>query len=80
MPVIEAKIKPNSSRFKVEKKDGYIIYCKSSPEQNKANQEIIKELEKLTKTRVKIIRGLTSKKKNILLYNITEEEFEKMIK
>ena len=77
--IIEANIKPKSSIFKIEKKDNYIIYCKSSPEQNKADQEIIKEMKKLTRNQVKIIRGLKSKKKSILLNNITEREFEKMI-
>ena len=78
---LEVKVKPNSPRFKIEKKTNQIIiYCKSPPEHNKANIEIIKELEKLTKQEVRIFKGLTSKKKNILIPNITEEDFEKMMK
>ena len=47
-----------------------IIYCKSSPERNKANREIIKELEKLTGCQVRIVGGLTSKKKRIVIDGI----------
>jgi len=78
--LLNAKIKPNSPKFKIEKKNNQIIiYCKSPPEQNKANIEIIKELQKLTKQEVRIIKGLTSKKKSILIHNITESDFEKLV-
>ena len=75
--IFTAKIKPNSRKFKIEKDT---IYCKSPPEDNKANMEIIKELERLTSQQVRIIRGLTSKKKRILIHNITENEFNELIK
>ena len=79
--IIQVKVKPNSPKFKIEKKNGdIIIHCKSPPEDNKANREIIKKLKKTTNQEVGIVKGLTSKKKSILLYNIGEEEFEKMIK
>ena len=78
--IIQVKVKPNSPKFKIEKKNGdIIIYCKSLPEDNKANREIIKELKKLTNQEVKIIKGLTLKKKSIVIYNMEKEEFEKMI-
>ena len=78
--LLNAKVKPNSPKFKIEKKDNQIIiYCKSPPEQNKANIEIIKELEKLTKQEVRIIKGLTSKKKSIIIHNITERELNELV-
>jgi len=78
--IIEVKVKPNSPEFKIERKNrSIIIYCKSSPEDNKANREIIKELKKLTNKEVRIVKGLTSKKKSIVIYNIGKGEFEKLI-
>jgi len=77
--VIQAKVKPNSQKFKIEFKDQFIIHCKSLPEKNKANLEIIKELEKKLKTKVEIIRGLKSKNKSILIHNITQDELKRMI-
>jgi uncharacterized protein (TIGR00251 family) len=78
--ILQIKVKPNSPTFRIENKNGQIIiYCKSPPESNKANREIVKELTNLTDRQVKIIRGLTSKKKTILIHNITEEEFIEMV-
>lgn len=71
--ILEAKVKPNSPKFSIEINDNIIIHCKSHTKQNKANLEIIKELERLFKTRVEIIKGLTSKNKSILIHNITEQ-------
>ena len=61
--IIKAKIKTNSKEFKIiKKKNEWIIYVKSKPEQNKANLEIIKEISKKYE-RCKIIKGLKSKNK-----------------
>jgi len=79
--LIEFKVKPNSSKFKIEKKEeDIIIYCKSPPENNKANQEIIGELKILVNHQVKMVRGFKSKIKTIVIYNMTKKEFEEMIK
>ncbi len=78
--MIKVKVKPNSLKFKIEEKDNrIIIHCKSPPEKNQANREIIEKLEKLTGKKVKIGRGLTSKKKSIIIHNITEKDFREMI-
>jgi len=78
--ILEVKIKPNSPEFRIERKnDQILIQCRSPPENNKANKEIIKELTKLTKRKVKILRGFTSKKKSVLINNITETELNKLI-
>ncbi len=78
--LLNARIKPNSPKFKIEKKNNQIIiYCKSPPENNRANQEIVKELQKLTKQEVRIIKGLTSKKKSIIIYNITKRELNELV-
>jgi uncharacterized protein (TIGR00251 family) len=78
--IVKIKVKPNSSEFKIKRRDKRIvIYCQSPPEKNEANREIIRELERLTKKKIKIARGLTSNKKSIIVHNITEKEFEKLI-
>lgn len=78
--MIKVKVKPNSPEFKIEKKESrIIIHCKSPPENNQANREIIENLERLTNRKVKIGRGMTSKKKSIIIHNITEKEFEEII-
>ena len=47
---------------------------------NKANEEIVKELRRFTSRQVKIIKGFTSRKKSIVVQNMTEKEFEELIK
>lgn len=78
--MVTIKVRPNSPEFKIEKEENRIIInCQSPPENNEANREIIKELKKLTGKKIKIIRGLTSKKKSIIIHNITEKEFEELV-
>ena len=67
--IIQAKVKTNSKEFKIEnKKDLWVIYVKSKPEQNKANLEIIKELSKIYGN-CKIVRGQKSSKKTLRISN-----------
>ncbi|MEM5793210.1 MAG: DUF167 domain-containing protein [Candidatus Aenigmatarchaeota archaeon] len=77
--LIEIKVKPNSSFFKIIKSDKIVIQCRSKPEGNKANEEIIKELKKLTKREVKIVKGLKTKNKVIEIVGLSEEEFSRLI-
>ncbi len=63
--VIEAKVKPNSSEFRVEVKNGITIYTKSPPEKGKANSEITRELSKILGGPVKIVRGHKTNRKLI---------------
>ena len=66
---ITVQIKPNSKNSKVEEKNGlYVVRVKASPIENKANLELINILSeyfKISKQNIKIISGLTSKKKTI---------------
>ncbi len=65
--LIQAKVKTNQEKFSVSKSnEKWIISVRSAPEQNKANLEIIKELSKQYKS-VKIVKGLKSNKKVIVL-------------
>ncbi len=67
--------KPNSHKFKILIDENRVIIClKSRPEGNKANIELVKELERLTKKRVSIVSGEKLKKKKLLVHNATESE------
>lgn len=70
--IINVKIKPRSSKQKVESFGAgrYLIYLKSEPEQNKANIELINLLSKyfgIPVGRIKIKTGMTDKDKMIEL-------------
>ncbi len=51
-----------------------VICLKNSPENNKANMELIKELKRLFKKEVSLISGSKAKKKKVLIHNATESE------
>ncbi len=64
--IIKVKVKPNSGRKDViRKKDEYMVYLKSRPENNKANIELIKLLKKHFDRPVKIKSGRSSREKII---------------
>ncbi|MBU2562103.1 MAG: DUF167 domain-containing protein [Nanoarchaeota archaeon] len=66
---IKVKAKPNSGEQSIDKKeDFYSVKLKSSPENNKANLELIKFLEKYFKKRVKIKSGFKSPKKVVEVF------------
>ncbi|HLD98529.1 MAG TPA: DUF167 domain-containing protein [Candidatus Nanoarchaeia archaeon] len=71
--IIKVKVKSNSSKDLVEeisKDNGYLVYVKAFPENNKANLSVIKLLSKYFKTQdsnIKIIKGKTSRNKLIEL-------------
>ena len=65
---IRIKVKPNSGKQEIIKKqDFYLAYLKSSPENNKANIELLKLLKRHFKKEVKIKSGFTSRNKIIEL-------------
>ena len=68
MTIINVKVKTNSSKQEVENFGGgrYLVYLKSAPENNKANEELIKILSKelgVPPQSIKIKFGQTSDKK-----------------
>ncbi len=67
--IVEIKVKTNSSKSEVILKDTYLIVkVHSLPQDGKANQEVIKTLSSyfdISKSKIKIIKGLKSKNKLI---------------
>lgn len=64
---IEVKVFPKSSREEIIEKDGIIkVYVKAPPDKGKANEAVLRIIAKKYKTKkskIKIIRGLVSRKK-----------------
>jgi uncharacterized protein YggU (UPF0235/DUF167 family) len=61
------KVKPNSPKSEFDESLSF-AYLKASPEKNKANIELIKLLAKhfkVSSTRIRIIKGLTSREKMV---------------
>jgi len=58
------KVIPRSEKFGIYRKGADVILrATESPEKGKVNTEIVKELGRLLKVRVRIVRGLTDRKK-----------------
>ena len=66
--ILDIIVKPNSSLSQIRIIDGNLnVFVKSPPIDNKANDEIVKIFKKEMKVSVKIIKGLNSKKKRIIV-------------
>ena len=65
--VFEIRVKVNSSKNEMTSNGNYTLSVKAGPENNKANIEIIKFLEKNTGMKARILKGKTSKNKTIML-------------
>jgi uncharacterized protein (TIGR00251 family) len=69
---LKIKVQPNSGRQEIQKTiDGEItkVFLKNSPKNNKANEELVKFLSKYFGSKVKIIKGFSSKRKTIEVNN-----------
>ena len=66
--IIKIKVRPNSGKQKIVKNgESYDVYLKSSPENNKANVELLKLLQRHFDKKVRIKSGLKSRIKTIEL-------------
>jgi len=78
--VLNVYVKPDSREFKIEvENEELVVHCKESPIKGKVNKELVKELSKLFKRRIKIVAGFTSKQKKILITEISTEEVNKTL-
>jgi len=75
--ILKVFVKPNSPKFKIEfNDDEVVIYSTEEPIKGKVNREIVKKLSKMLSFEVKIISGLTSKQKVLLLKAAKRETVE----
>ncbi|MBR9679409.1 MAG: hypothetical protein GON13_04035 [Nanoarchaeota archaeon] len=65
--LLKIKVKPNSGKSEIHtEKEKITAYLKSTPENGKANRELLKLLLKKYST-AKIVKGLNSKNKTVLV-------------
>lgn len=77
--IVEISVVPKSGKFRIIEKEGAIkVHLRSSPEDNKANLELIKEFEKLFGKPVRILSGSKSKKKKIGL-PVSEDKWKRVV-
>jgi len=61
---LKIKVKVNQPKIEVvEKGEVWKVNVKAKPQENKANEEIIKFFTRMFKKKVRIVRGLKSKEK-----------------
>ena len=82
--VVSVKVQPNASRDRVvgEHGDQLKIAVTVAPEKGKANKSVIKVLSRLLGVKssdIEILSGETSRDKKVLIRNISEEEFNRVI-
>jgi uncharacterized protein (TIGR00251 family) len=75
--ILAVKVRPSSGRFSLSQSDRDLVLELSSPPQGgKANQELIKELSRVFRCEVRILDGLKSRRKILLLKGITREDID----
>jgi uncharacterized protein (TIGR00251 family) len=73
-------VKPNSSRFTIEfDGDSIVVQATEEPEKGKVNKEIIKELSKFFHANVKLVSGVTSRQKQLVI-GIKKEDLEQFLR
>jgi len=79
--IIEVFVKPNQPKFNV-KLDGdeIIVFCTEEPVKGKVNKELIKELSKLFHGEIKMVSGLTSRQKRLLVRNMNRSDVETLLR
>jgi len=78
--LLEVFVKPNNQKFEVVVEgDDLVVRCTEEPKRGKANREIIKELSKLLRAEVEVVRGATSRQKMLLIKGANKTEIEKIL-
>ena len=79
--VIELFVKPKSKEFQVKiDKDTLIVWCRETPMKGRGNRELIKELSKLFRRKVKILYGFTSRQKKVLIRDLDVDEVTEVLR
>lgn len=79
--ILEVRVKPCTGQFSISSREDFLeIRTKSPAEDNKANQEIVKELSRLFGKEVRIVRGLKSRNKTLLVEGAKAEDVERLMR
>ena len=83
MSVVTVKVIPKSGRLQLKfDGDTLKVWLKSAPEDGKANAELVRILAKkfkIPRTDIQIVRGLSSRNKNVDITGISLEEMKKTL-
>jgi len=73
--IISIKVITNSKEFKIRiiDKNEIRVYCKSKPENNRVNLEVVTMFSRLFNSKVSIISGIRSKNKKLLLKGVSSD-------
>lgn len=75
--LLEIRVKPNSRKFGFSRKGGKLILeVTSPPKEGKANAEIIRELKKMFRKEVVILKGFRSRDKIIFVNGAASEDLK----
>lgn len=78
--IVEITASPGSKRFSLSVRDGRVrAGLRSAAERNRANLELIKELESLTGRPVRILSGLSSRRKRVEI-GMSEAEWKEFLR
>ncbi len=78
--LIGVRIKPNSKRFALSRKDDQLILeITSPPKEGRANTEIVKGLKRIFGRDVEIVKGFKGREKVILVRNARDAEINKIL-
>ena len=77
--IVEVTVFPSSANFSARLIDGRLkVKLRSEPKNNRANIELIQELSKILGREVRIVWGLSSRKKKLEI-PMSEEELRKSL-
>ena len=78
--IISIFVKLNQRQFGIKIQDDTLLaFCREKPVNGRVNRELIKQFSKLFKTRVKILSGLTSTRKRLLIVSAHSKEVERIL-
>jgi len=79
--IITIHVKPSASKFSIKLGDDEIVVNSTQePVKGKVNKELIKEFTKLFHAEVKMVFGLASKEKKLLIKGVEKEEVERLLR
>jgi len=78
--ILEVFVKPRSREFKIAvEADEIVVCCTEEPVEGRVNKELVKGLSRLLKKRVELVSGFTSKKKRVLVRDMSRSEVETLL-
>jgi len=78
--IFDVKVKTNAKEARIRRKNlTLFVDVKAQPKEGKANEELLKQLKKLFKRDIEIVKGHSSKEKKVLVHNLTPQDASKIL-